>query len=248
VSEAARVLEEEKGDYLELRGDHVVDRNMPTSETKVRMFIDLDLDSEALWETMGANVRRRVRRAEKAGLECRVGGLGNLEAFYEIFARSMRRLGTPVIGRSFFESVLREFPEESSIFLAVRGGEAIAGTFAVSFKRVVEGLWACSLRKSFEFNANEFLYWKHLESGCRDGFLRFDLGRSTKESGSFKFKKKFGAHTRQLYYQYCLSRTDRIPVMDVETLKYRIARGVWKRMPLRLTKQLGPHIRKYMPQ
>jgi FemAB-related protein (PEP-CTERM system-associated) len=248
VREAARVLEEEGGDYLELRGNHVVDRNMPTSETKVRMFIDLDLDSEALWETIGANVRRRVRRAEKAGLECRVGGLDNLEAFYEIFARSMRRLGTPVIGRSFFRSVLQEFPGEAKIFLAIRGGEAIAGTFAASFKRVVEGLWACSLRQSFAYNANEFLYWKHLEFACRNGFLQFDLGRSTKDSGSFRFKRKFGAQTRQLYYQYCLRGTDRIPVMDVETLKYRIARGIWKRLPLFLTKQLGPHIRKYMPQ
>ena len=48
----------------------------------------------------------QITKAEKNGLESVIGHLEVLDAFYEVFARNMRDLGTPVYSKSFFGNIL----------------------------------------------------------------------------------------------------------------------------------------------
>ena len=48
-------------------------------------------------------------------------GIEQVEPFYEVFARTMRDLGTPVLGRAFFERIARVFAD-IVVFAAVYSG------------------------------------------------------------------------------------------------------------------------------
>ena len=61
------------------------------------------------------------------------------------------------------------------------------------------------------------------------------------------FKKKWLAYGSQLYWQYILGRTREIPRLNVNNPKYQLAIRTWKRLPLELTKRLGPMLAKSIP-
>lgn len=248
LDEAVRITKREDVDYLELRQTERIDRNLITRQDKVSMVVELDADPEKLWSRLTPKLRQIIRKGEKAGLQVRVGKEENLEDFYEVFSANMRELGSPVYGRDFFLNTLSDLKDEMLVFTVTHKKRAIGAAFVGLFRHSIEGFWASSLREYFTFNPNEYLYWKQLEYGCKNGYASFNLGRSSKDSGSFRFKQKFGAEVKQLYWQYYLNKTDRIPEMDPAAWKYRIAIGIWKRLPLSVTRMVGPQIRKYMSQ
>jgi FemAB-related protein (PEP-CTERM system-associated) len=248
LDEAIRITKKENVDYLELRQTEKIDSNLITRDDKVAMVVKLEPDSERLWGGLTPKLRQTIRKAEKAGLQVKVGKEENLEDFYEIFSANMKELGSPVYGRSFFGNTLSDLKDEMLIFVVTHKEKAVGAACVGFFKDSIEGFWASSLREYFRLNPNEYLYWKQLEYGCQNGYSFFNLGRSTKDSGSFRFKQKFGADMKQLYWQYYLNKTKQIPEMDPTALKYKIAVGVWRRLPLSVTRTVGPQIRKYMSQ
>ena len=248
LAEAVEITQRANANYLELRQLERVECHLASSEEKVTMTVDLESDPDLLWSLFNPKLRQTIRQAQKSGLQLSVGGEENLNAFYEVFSGNMKELGSPVYGVSFFRNVLREFPGEMLIFTVTYGEKTIGAAFVGRFKKSLEGFWASSLREHFDLHPNEYLYWKQLEYGCTHGYDCFNLGRSSKASGSFRFKKKFRAVARQLYFQYHLNKGEEIPSMNSEALKYRIAAGMWRHLPLRITRMVGPHVRKYMTQ
>jgi hypothetical protein len=72
------------------------------------------------------------------------------------------------------------------------------------------------------------------------------MGRSEKDSGVAKFKEKWTAKPRELFYQYFLNTARKIP--DTRGgMKYKIGSKIWRRLPLRITDGLSPMIRKSVP-
>jgi FemAB-related protein (PEP-CTERM system-associated) len=248
LEEAIEISRRASAEYLELRQLKRVDCHLASSEEKVTMTVNLESDPDLLWGRFNPKLRQIIRKAEKSGLQLSVGREENLRAFYEVFSSNMKELGSPVYGISFFRNVLREFQGEMLIFAVTHEEKTIGAAFVGIFKKSLEGFWASSLREHFDLHPNEYLYWKQLEYGCTHAYECFNLGRSSKDSGSLRFKKKFGATARQLYYQYHLKRGVEIPRMNSEAWKYRIATGIWKHLPLRITRVVGPHVRKYMTQ
>ena len=57
-----------------------------------------------------------------------------------------------------------------------------------------------------------------------------------------------GVENGPRHWQYYLNRVKEIPRAGTAGLKYRLVSGIWRRLPLGVTKKIGPHIRKYMSQ
>ena len=79
------------------------------------------------------------------------------------------------------------------------------------------------------------------------GLLHYHLGRSSSGSGAEDFKKKWNAYPSQLYWHYILNNSDDIPQLNVNNPKYDLAIKAWKKLPLIVTKVIGPHIAKSIP-
>src|SRR5262245_3386653 len=108
---AARNLAERlRCHHVELR--HTARRmsDLPYRQHKVAMLLRLEA---GVWERLDRKVRNQIRKAQKSGLTVEQAGEQLLNEFYEVFARNMRDLGTPVYSRRLFAEVLREFPERT---------------------------------------------------------------------------------------------------------------------------------------
>jgi FemAB-related protein (PEP-CTERM system-associated) len=211
------------------------------------MRLDLPRERETLWKRFPSKLRSQLRRALKEQLTVRIEGVEILDDFYRVFARNMRDLGTPVYGRRFFETILEAFPKDARICAVYLGGQPLAAGFLYGFQNTLEIPWASSDRRYNSLSANMLLYSSALDYACREGFEVFDFGRSTPGGGTYRFKEQWGAHPVPLYwYQWS---PDGRPVADVspENSKYGLAIKTWKRLPLALTRLIGPSIVRSIP-
>lgn len=234
-------------DYLELRCTHPVEIGLEASLRKVSMTIGLAPDPDTLWNAFTSKHRKNVKRAYKNELAVKSGGIELLSTFYPMMEESWRNLGTPLYSRAYFERVLRTFPDNTRLFVCHRNEEPVAVALTGYFNGVVEGLWAGGGARARELDANYVLYWEMIRDGCQRGFRAFHLGRSTADSGSEDFKRKWNAEPKQLYWYFHRPDGGPMPSLNVDNPKYRMAINAWRRMPLWATRLLGRHIAPSIP-
>ena len=85
-------------DLLELRSREAPASGMRVVPRKLTVLLALPSSAAELWERFPGKLRSQIRRPHKEGLEARFG-LEERHAFYDVFARHMRDLGTPVLPR-----------------------------------------------------------------------------------------------------------------------------------------------------
>jgi FemAB-related protein (PEP-CTERM system-associated) len=244
----ARTLSKEHGaEHVELRHTDPWPGDLPTKKHKVCMSLDLAEDAEAQWQGFNAKLRNQIRKAEKSGLTTMVGGKELLEDFYTVFVRNMRDLGTPVYSQKFFAEVLSAFSLDSRIIVVYLEARPVSAGLIVWFRDTVEIPWASSIRDYNSLCPNNLLYWTALKLAIEKGFKRFDFGRSTPGEGTYRFKEQWGAKPVQLNWQYLLPVGGHLPELNNKNPKFEMAIRIWQKLPLPVTRFLGPHIVKNIP-
>jgi FemAB-related protein (PEP-CTERM system-associated) len=191
------------------------------------------------------DTRYAVRKGQKAGLEW-VEAL-SLGDFYEIYARSVHRLGTPVFPRELFRSLASEFPKQTRIFGVRKGKSTIAGVFCFYFRDQVLPYYGGSLAEFNRDAPNNFMYWSLMAQSCGEGYRIFDFGRSKRGTGSFQFKSAWSMNMAELPYRYQLVRAKEVPHMSPVDRKFQAPVAAWKRLPYCLTKAIGPQLIRWIP-
>lgn len=247
LEKAIQIAQQERAEHIELRHLEHYDLDLPTKTSKVLMILDLPPTPDELWKMFKSKLRSQIRRPEKEGFTVKFGQLDEVESFYEVFVYNMRDLGTPVYTKRLFENTLREFPDSARICTVYDGKSPIASGFIIGFKHLLQIPWASSLRMYNRFSPNMMLYWNILKFACEQGYTQFDFGRSSPNEGTYKFKRQWGAQPVQCYWQYWLSTGDELPEINPHNPKYQLAIRTWQRLPIPVTKWLGPKIVKYIP-
>jgi len=233
--------------HIELRHERLLQLDWTPKQHKVSMRLDLPREPETLWKRFPSKLRSQIRRALKEELTVRIEGIEILDDFYRVFARNMRDLGTPVYGRRFFRAILEEFPKDARVCAVYLGRRPVAAGFLYGFKDTLEIPWASSDRRYNNLSPNMLLYSAALEHACREGFATFDFGRSTPGGGTYRFKEQWGAHPVPLYWYHRSCDGRPVPDVSPENSKYRAAVELWKKLPLTLTRLIGPSIVKSIP-
>jgi FemAB-related protein (PEP-CTERM system-associated) len=246
--ERATALGRELGcTHLELR-DREPMAEWPARTDKVAMWLPLPDSADLLWQQIGSKVRAQVKKAQGFGLTFRIGGEELLDDFYRVFTANMRDLGTPVYSRRFFEVILRRGPGQPVILVGYDPrGRAVSTAFLLQFAGRMEVPWASTLRAANTMNANMALYWRILEHACEQRCHTFDFGRSTADAPTYRFKKQWGAQPVQLHWHYWLADGGELPRLNPDNPKYRAAIAIWQRLPVWLTKLIGPPVVKNLP-
>jgi serine/alanine adding enzyme len=247
VAKASAVADERKLSHVELRHTGRLLPQLPARTHKVTMRLALGDDPVRMWDALDRKVRNQVRKAEKSRLTWRRGGAELLDRFYDVFAVNMRDLGTPVYSRRFFAEVLSNFPESATVCLVDHGTRTVAGAIALSHRDVLEVPWASSLREYRSQCPNNLLYWKIIEHGIDTRHSSLDFGRSTPNEGTYHFKEQWGARPEPLHWEYVLLRDRELPNLSPSNPKYRAAINLWTRLPVAVTRIVGPHIVRSIP-
>lgn len=233
--------------YLELRHEKPIDHpGLPQTLTKkVHMRRALPGNPQELWRELSPKVRNQVRKAEKLGIEVQWGRQELLDEFYRVFAHNMRDLGTPVFPKKFFAAILQEFPE-AEIGVARDRTRPLAVGLLLHGAGVTEIPSASSLRQWNWTCANMQLYWAALKRAIERGQRQFDFGRSTFESSTYRFKKQWGAQPFPAHWQYHVRRGE-VGQLQPDNPRFRVAIGIWRRLPVWLTRWIGPWIVRGIP-
>ncbi|UCE05463.1 MAG: GNAT family N-acetyltransferase, partial [bacterium] len=222
------------------------DEHILTRTHKVRMLLELPDSSETLMKSFKSKLRSQIRKPLKEGLTSKVGRIELLDDFYEVFAYNMRDLGSPVHSKRLMKSVLAKYPDTSRVVVVYQIDKPLACSIVVGFQDTLENPWASSLREYSKLAPNMLLYWTMLKYACERGYQYFDFGRSTPGEGTFKFKKQWGAEPVLLHWHYfqVYGNSAHRNASENETLEK--AGDIWRKLPVAVTKIIGPRIRKHI--
>jgi len=248
IDRAVNLADELDVRYLELRHEaqHAHPALTHRLTSKVHMRLALPCSAEELWKQFKPKVRNQVRKGEKLGLTVHWGGPDLLGDFYAVFSRNMRDLGTPVFGQRLFRCILAEFSDCAELCVVRLGRRLVAAALLVHGPGMTLVPSASSLRRYNSTNANMLMYWHLLRRSIERGQGKFDFGRSSAGSNTFRFKKQWGALPEPAVWQYYV-RKGSAGDMRRENEKYDRLINIWRRLPVGLTRLLGPPIVRGIP-
>ncbi|HWP22874.1 MAG TPA: FemAB family XrtA/PEP-CTERM system-associated protein [Candidatus Binatia bacterium] len=257
LDRATQLAEDHGVRYLELRGNpyappaptEPVDDIRPRWSRKdlyVTFLSEMEPTEEANMARIPRKQRRMVRQGAKHGLRA-VFDNGRLREFYDVYAASVRHLGTPVYGFDYFENLVELLGEQCKILVVEHEGRVVSGVLSFFYKDQVLPYYAGALKQYLHLAPNDFMYWELMRYAVARGCKVFDFGRSKKGTGSYDFKRHWGFEPRPLPYWCYTSNGQRAPDTSPLNPKLRWAVRIWRGLPLRLTKLMGPHIVKHIP-
>ncbi len=218
-------------------------------------------------------VKWAATKAIKEGLSIRSSRNDeDLQAWYRLYLRTMRRNGVPPRSFRFFQQLwngLRtgdnlEFVlvERSQRRLNDSHGEnkppvsacpgrldIVSGAFLLRFGATVFWAFTGSDAEGSRLHANDLTLWHCLHESCRLGYRLFDLGEVAESHRSLaQFKAKWGTVLRPMYRYYYPAQSpfrDGTDEDDVH-VSARLAGIVWKRLPLGAVALLGDWIYRFL--
>lgn len=233
--------------HIEYRHSKQHTFSLPVKTDKITMLLNLPDKPEHLWQSLGSKRRAQIKRPLRENPTIHIGNDELLDDFYKVFACNMRDLGTPVYNKSFFRNILTTFKKNSKIIIIRIDNEPVAAGFLIAYKETLEIPWASTLRKVNNISINMLLYWEVLKYAIEQSFKYFDFGRCSINSGTYKFKKQWGAQPKQLFWHYWLRDNQDLPEINPNNPKYKLAIQCWQKLPVAITKLIGPHLVKNLP-
>ena len=128
------------------------------------------------------------------------------------------------------------------------GGRTLAAVMSFCFKDTVYAYYSGSLTGVNETGVNNYIYCAIMEWAVRQGYARFDFGRSRADSGPAKFKKHMGFLAEPLHYEYLLVGDGaKMPDFHPSNPRLDLPRRLWSKLPMFVANRLGARLSRYLP-
>jgi FemAB-related protein (PEP-CTERM system-associated) len=245
--QAARELGQRRGaGYVELRHRAGQEVDLPTKSLYVSFSRGVSSSDEENLNAIPRKQRRMTRQGAKHGLRSELG-VQHLDRFWSVYAHSVHALGSPVFPRRLFRALAREFGKESELLTVWKDDRMVAGVLSLYYEDQVLPYYGGALSAAMPYAVNDFMYWELMCHVARAGVRTFDFGRSREGTGAYHFKRHWGFEPVPLPYQYILADGHAMPNLSPSNPKMHLAVETWKRLPLPLTKVIGPMLTRYLP-
>jgi hypothetical protein len=192
-------------------------------------------------------VRKAVAKAGRAGWTATVAPVtaADLDAFYPDYTRYIQeRHGSPPLGRRHFEAMRHWFGERFVRSRVEQGGRV--GAWLVGFLDPDSS--SCQITDivtrpdALPDRVADLAHHALVRHARALRLAAFDFGICRYE-GQERYKRKWGCRFRS---SYSVASDPRHHPADPESARYRLLRGVWRRLPHGLHARLGPPLRRRM--
>jgi FemAB-related protein (PEP-CTERM system-associated) len=248
-NEALALLQSEAGNSFDYR-DSVSD--IPSDELagkKVRMVLPLPGDATTLMSGFKSKLRSQIRKAEKNGLTFLVANnQTQVDDFYQIFAINMRKLGSPVHSKEWFENLFKHYSQHIVLSVVYSDKVPVGAGIVLRSANKAAIPWASTVAEYNKLSPNMMLYWSLLEHVSNLGCTEFDFGRSTYDEGTYKFKRQWGAEPIPLAWSNLVPSNAILTENSADKVSQirSLVEKVWAKLPLSVTTLVGPKIRKHI--
>ena len=177
-------------------------------------------------------------------MEYRVQNVSNFDALY---ARNMRRLGTPCFSPKYFDSLIKNFGSMVDVREVWMDGMPVAASLNFLFRDDMHIYYAAADTRFNHLGPNTYMYFDHLCWAGRNGYRTFDFGRCKRGTSVFDFKKHWNTTMRDLPYEIVLVMRKELPNFSPANPRFHLAIRLWQKVPLRVTRMLGPALIRMFP-
>ncbi len=193
-------------------------------------------------------IPRKQRAAVRQSLKHDLKGVieADPDRAYDLYAQSVRNLGTPVFARKYFRNLKAVFGADCEALVVEAGGRPVASLVSFFFRDEVLPYFAGGTPEARRFGAHDFMYYDLMCRAGAAGSRLFDFGRSKHDTGPFAFKKNWGFTPEALPYEFHLRKGGAVPENNPLNPKYRLFIAAWKKLPLPLANRIGPHIVRHL--
>ncbi len=262
LASAQEMAERVGARWLDIRSAQIQWPHLPVVKRYVTFRKHLPDDPAAVLQDLPRKARAAARQArERYGLESDFA-TGDLDAVWSLYSQSMRRVASPNYPRRFFEYlVAHTVPgmDDSTADPARRRpghvvqivrhkGRPIAGLLSFVYRDMLMPYFSGCDERYERMHPNNLLYLAAMEHGVTIGCREFDFGRTRVDNaGSYNFKRFQGFEPTPLHYQYYVPQGGRVPDLHPGNPRLRLARRVWPRLPLAVTRPLGAWLARSIP-
>jgi len=183
---------------------------------KMNMMLELPEDADIIWKGVKGTIRNRVRRPNKEGYHYTIrSDVSDLEIFYKIYCSSIHYIGSLILPFSFFQELFDNFKEHINIHIGYLNDKPVCTAFLTDCGDEMFMPWAGSIPEYNRFGVNMAMYWNMIEWSISQGKKRLNLGRSTRNEGTYRFKKQWLADEQQLYMYH-------LPIYQESLIKNKV--------------------------
>jgi FemAB-related protein (PEP-CTERM system-associated) len=233
---------------LELRCQQDPGLDLPASDLYATFIQTLPDRVEQVLKDMPKKARAEARKArERHGLELEEGRW-YLDDMVRLFHRNKRMLGSPALPLSWFRALTERFGADAVVHEVRRAGEPLSAVLSFRFRDQLLAYYSGSGDTADrQYSASNFQYMALKEWCVERGIRIFDLGRSRKGAGAFKFKVNQGLEPQDLHYRFRLVTDTELPSLNPSNPKTHKLQETWRRLPLRWTTLLSTPASRFLP-
>jgi FemAB-related protein (PEP-CTERM system-associated) len=249
IGEYAKKLGRELGvEHIELRNaypEQVLET--PNVSRYVTFTREVSPDEDAILGALPFKKRNKIRKGLKNNFSMRIQR-SDYRTFEDLHSRNLRRLGTPNFPPRLFGALLENFAGQVDIREVLLDGKVVvAACMNFYFRDQMHTYYAASDQRYLSLAPNDFMYFDHLRWAGKNGYRIFDFGRSKLGSGTVEYKRYWGTTMRELPYEILLINRKEVPNFSPQNPKFELAIKIWQRLPLPVTRALGPQLVKLFP-
>jgi FemAB-related protein (PEP-CTERM system-associated) len=231
--------------YVELRQRRDLGIGLPTKSLYVTFARALSKSEEENAQAIPRKQRRMTRQGARYGLRATIGR-HHLDRVWDIYARSLRNLGSPVFPRRLFQALYDEFDKDCQVLAVWHDERIVAGVVTFFYEDQVVPYYGADLREKHLYGVADFMYWQLMCHAAKAGYRVFDFGRSREGTGSYDFKRHWGFEPVPLPYQYVLLNGGQLPDVSPSNPRLQLVRRIWRKLPLTVTNHVGPFLTRFV--
>ena len=242
VHHAQNLMQQVGANYLEFRDTEVLlDGWQMRGDLYANFEKEIARDEDENLKQIPRKQRAVVRKALKNdALSFEIEQM--IENFYKLYAQSVRNLGTPVLGRSYFQALMDIFHEDCEILTVSHNGQPVSSVLSFYFNDRVLPYYTGGTVDARRLGSNDFMYWQVMRRAIAKECSVFDFGRSKSGTGPYAFKKNWGFEPRPMPQAFFMADGQDMPNLNPANPKYKAFISVWQRLPLPVANLIGPHI------
>ncbi|MBI5765107.1 MAG: FemAB family PEP-CTERM system-associated protein [Planctomycetes bacterium] len=233
---------------VELRSMEPSIENLPLRESHAAFIRTLPSNADDVLAMIPRKARAAARRCEERNTVSFETGHELVADVWDLYSRSMRRLGSPNYPLRFFTSLLERLGDNAAAQVVRHEGRPVAGLLSFVHRKTAMPYFVGVDERADLYGLTNYLYWQNMRFAVQRGCDTYDFGRTRIDNtGPFEFKRSFGFEPRLLGYQTLVMPGHRAPDLAPGSPKWAAARRAWTHLPLPVTRPLGAWLSKSIP-
>ncbi|GJQ25170.1 MAG: hypothetical protein HBSAPP02_02020 [Phycisphaerae bacterium] len=243
-----RLADQMNARSVEFRSRTPLDNTLPVMSDHATFRRDLPGCESQLETFLPRKARAAARKATERHELSAEFGADHLDVVWELYARSMRRLGSVNYPKRFFHALAAHAGSGMIVQMVRYAGRPVAGLVSFVHRDEFMPYFVGFDDRVALYGVSQYLYLASMRWAVRNGCRVYDFGRSRVDNrGAYEFKRLCGFEPQPLGYQVYVPAGRTAPDLSAGSTKWQLARRAWKYLPLAVARPLGAWLSKSIP-